>query len=378
MMTIEEIQAIHAKAMVCADDGFTRRAAGDHAQARLHFVEAFNLEREAGLGAAALNLPEPSRSILLRSAATLALDAEQPREAEKLVAAALAGDPPDLIADELRDLHETVNLYRHLALRGIILEHNEFQVSLAGNMIGHGVALGREFLERIETVGKLVRRTIERKRRQPFQDLGRPSREVTEDYSLFLTVPRAASFAISIKIAQPSGQRNLPETLLESEIIDEVLSGLEHIEKKEEQALREMIPEESYYRNFVALAKAIAPDGESISMVGFTSARKTVALKSRRDTITASSDSTQEVKTPPDAPITVVGRLLFADARKASKREVRLIDKTDKEYTLRVPEGMMADIVKPLWESVVEIVARPRPRRLIGRAELDLIEIKKA
>ena len=48
------------------------------------------------------------RSVLHRSAASLALECGALREAERLIAAALSGDPPDEIAEELRDLLEQV------------------------------------------------------------------------------------------------------------------------------------------------------------------------------------------------------------------------------------------------------------------------------
>jgi hypothetical protein len=45
---------------------------------------------------------------LHRSAAALALECGVLREAERLIAAALSGDPPNEIAEELRDLLEQV------------------------------------------------------------------------------------------------------------------------------------------------------------------------------------------------------------------------------------------------------------------------------
>ncbi|HEX5271222.1 MAG TPA: hypothetical protein VFW33_12065, partial [Gemmataceae bacterium] len=47
---------------------------------------------------------EPTRSVLHRSAASLALECGEYREAERLIATALAGSPPETIAEELRDL----------------------------------------------------------------------------------------------------------------------------------------------------------------------------------------------------------------------------------------------------------------------------------
>lgn len=50
------------------------------------------------------DVPEPTYSILHRSAAALAIDCRQFRQAEKLSAKALAGEPPPEIAEELREL----------------------------------------------------------------------------------------------------------------------------------------------------------------------------------------------------------------------------------------------------------------------------------
>ena len=47
---------------------------------------------------------EPTYSVLHRSAATLALDCNDLRKAEQLAAKALAKEPPDFVADELRDV----------------------------------------------------------------------------------------------------------------------------------------------------------------------------------------------------------------------------------------------------------------------------------
>jgi len=47
---------------------------------------------------------EPTRSVLHRSAAALAWQCGEYREAERLITTALSGAPPEVIADELRDL----------------------------------------------------------------------------------------------------------------------------------------------------------------------------------------------------------------------------------------------------------------------------------
>ncbi|MBL8793163.1 MAG: hypothetical protein JNM56_04605 [Planctomycetia bacterium] len=98
------IQDLHREAMLLVDQADQLRRQGDEAAARERLQRALDRERQA----AELTVPdlklEPTRSVLHRSAASLALECGQLREAERLIAAALSGDPPDEIAEELRDL----------------------------------------------------------------------------------------------------------------------------------------------------------------------------------------------------------------------------------------------------------------------------------
>lgn len=73
--------------------------AQDETRARHLFFDAFQWEREA---ARSIKLElEPTRSILCRSAASLALDCDLPGEALELVRLARLGEPPTPIATEL-------------------------------------------------------------------------------------------------------------------------------------------------------------------------------------------------------------------------------------------------------------------------------------
>jgi hypothetical protein len=79
-----------------------RRGQGPEAAARLRQALEHG-RRAAELAAADLAL-EPTRSVLHRSAATLAWQCGEYREAERLITAALSGTPPETVAEELRDL----------------------------------------------------------------------------------------------------------------------------------------------------------------------------------------------------------------------------------------------------------------------------------
>lgn len=101
---LRQASALHDCAMASADDALAARARGEAAEAERLFRFALADERAAADLVVGV---EPSRSVLLRSAACLALQCSglgEDREAEQLIALGLAGDPPAEIADELRAL----------------------------------------------------------------------------------------------------------------------------------------------------------------------------------------------------------------------------------------------------------------------------------
>ena len=105
------IQELHDQAMALNDDAFAARRCGALDLMKQKFLEAFPLEEAAAIRAKYENIGEPTESVLLRSAATIALDAGLYRKAEKLACLALSGDPPDEIAEELREVLEKVSVH---------------------------------------------------------------------------------------------------------------------------------------------------------------------------------------------------------------------------------------------------------------------------
>ena len=94
---------LHQKAMDFAHMAVKAKKQGLKTEAQEHFDQAFNLEKQAAMTLAPDFNAEPSRSILFRSAAFLALQAQQYREAERMAAFGLIGQPPPEIAAELRE-----------------------------------------------------------------------------------------------------------------------------------------------------------------------------------------------------------------------------------------------------------------------------------
>jgi hypothetical protein len=106
------IRKLHEEAMDLAEMAFVARLGGDLEQADRLSRRAYEDEAKAARLMSDIGSPEPTRSVLYRSAASLALDCNEYREAERLIAAGLVGDPPEEIAEELRELFEKVNFQR--------------------------------------------------------------------------------------------------------------------------------------------------------------------------------------------------------------------------------------------------------------------------
>jgi hypothetical protein len=360
------VESLHSRAMEFADDAAHAAKTGESERAAKLYQAAFEAEREAASLFAGSSSEEPTRSVLFRSAATLALDCGENREAERLACLGLSGGAPAEIADELRDVLERAQWEHHLSLRGVTLDPTEFQFTLDGDAVGLGIANADVVTRRVECAKKLVRRTGHRLQNLPFQDdLRAVSKKTGEDVEVFLSVPRAASFALTFRI----GQQQLAFTSVERRqtVIDEMMSCMEILQGGGAAELAARIPDEAYRANFVALARQLQPDGTQVKLVGLTCLRDGVERRvqlSRQ--VPRSGDQPFErpmVSLDTGQAVTIVGRLKYADSM-SKQEKIRLVDDDGKTSLIYVPKGMMADIVRPLWDDVVTVVAHRRGTRL--------------
>lgn len=101
---MQDVETLHQEAMALVDQAVLARQRGNSELVIALSKAAFAKERSAADMVANEYALEPTRSVLHRSAAVLAIECGQLRDAERLIGRALAGNPPDDIADELRDL----------------------------------------------------------------------------------------------------------------------------------------------------------------------------------------------------------------------------------------------------------------------------------
>ena len=92
--------------MEFADEALLAKMEGNDQASTAFFEKAFELEKEAALSVDESDKEEVSdaRYILIRSAATLAVNCGQWQEAEQLITIGLSGNPPAFIVEELSDL----------------------------------------------------------------------------------------------------------------------------------------------------------------------------------------------------------------------------------------------------------------------------------
>ncbi|HUU69584.1 MAG TPA: hypothetical protein VM186_08670 [Planctomycetota bacterium] len=353
---MQQVTDLHRKAMELASTAHLERIRGRSAQAHDLICEASQREREAACLVKDMTELEPTRSVLFRSAASLAVECNELREAERLIAWGLAGNPPEEIADELRDLLEQVNFERHLSLRGMTLRPDEFQLSMSGPAVGNGLAQSDEFTGRVQSLQKLVYRTAARVMQLPYCERG-PDKKVRKEMEVFLSVPRAACFAVSFRLGGLH-QPKLPGQDLGKDVIDEVFDCIDLLNTSSYGALRKRFAEEAYYTNFVSLTHSIRPDGNRVKRVGLTSLRqdaeRRVVLSEGRQR--EGEDIDQHIEVAEEQAEEIKGMLLVADAYRESNEYIVVVDAEQRKQRVRVPTGMMGDIVRPLFE--YEVVVR--------------------
>jgi len=104
MKKSDQVNALHDKAMEIAQAAFVARMQGELENVKPLSCQAYEYECEAAMLLLNDYEIEPTRSVLFKSAACLALDFENYREAERMIALGLLGNPPQEILEELRAL----------------------------------------------------------------------------------------------------------------------------------------------------------------------------------------------------------------------------------------------------------------------------------
>lgn len=359
---MSNVRELHDKAMQLAQLALIARHNQEWEKAESLARQSYEYEVQAAEFIPEDKSSEPTRSILYRSAASLAYQCKEFDTAQRLIAKGLSGYPPPQIEQELKDLYEQVNFEYHLKVRGVTLANEDLQLSMQGKSVGSGMILYDEFIKRIRTTHTIIDRTIQRLMGANYI---KSKSSIPKKYCPFtptLSTARPGSFAITIRLGVTEGDQ-IPLFVTPANVIDEILTGIELINNSDEKGLLERIKIEGYYRHFLVSTRDIAPDGDKIRFVGFTSSKRAVSLTKQRNEISEIKITTEPGKREAEeSAVKVEGLLDFASARK-KKGAIGLTTKDGDEYNIIVEEGL-DDLVRSYFSQWVVITGLSKKKNI--------------
>lgn len=359
---------LHNQAMDAAYFALRERLRGNTDKAAALFEQALNGELAA---IAELEKAGPvdelTYAILHRSAGTLALDCKKFRLAEELATKVLAQGPHPEIAWELRELLEQIYFQWGLGQQGVELSDDEIQLSLMGREVGFGLVNAEELVGRVQNSSQLLYRIAERRAGRGFREGGYPAREIREGYQTFISAVKSGSFSATLKLGQPAGQLSLPGMAATAEVVDEFIELMQLITRSRMEEIQERVPDLAYRRNFFGLAKKLAPDGRRIQQVNFRVSRGGAerSLEITKPAAEFPAPPAEAAASGESEAVELRGLLRYANATQSQKNQIRIMDSDRKSHTIDVPAGMMNDIVRPMWDTLVVVEGLKQAGRLV-------------
>ena len=374
------IISVHEQAMDWADKAQSARRDRDEDAYTKYMKKAFELEKQAALMIQSKE-SEPTRSVLHRSAASLAYKCKMYREAERLVSRALAGNPPREIMGELRRLNRKVLLELRLEDQQVSVSDQEFTMNLDGNQIIEGFAPVDLITHRITKLKKIFWNTIRQTNGMAF---GSSAQLKNQKYTLWISAWEPSSIDVVLRLGV-SGQMSLSNMGGFDSIFHRVITNFELLNHGDYGPLQNQIADNEYYCNFVALAKEIAPDGDDVVAVNLGALvegqQREVDFRRQQQHLgdvplptLLKSDNGMHAR---DETITVRGKLQYADSMDEHKI-VKLRDFDSKTtWKIVVPDAYMKDVVQPHYDEDVEIVGKRMARKNILPTTLYFTDIRK-
>jgi hypothetical protein len=358
---MSSVRELHDEAMRLAQLALVARHHGESERAEAIAREAYEYETRAAHLVPEGEASEPTRSILFRSAASLAFQCGELKIAQRLIAEGLSGYPPAQVETELKELYEQVNFELDLKSEAIIVEADEMDIRMCGKGVGFGAIRSDEFVERIEAARKLIDRTVQRLMGREYQRRG----AIAEMYKAFvplLYTPRAGSFAVTLKLGRAEGKQ-IPLFVNASRIIQEIMMGIELINSDKESQLHEHIPQKGYYQQFLSLTRnKLAPDGEQIRYIQFTSQKSRVTFTRTRDEIPLATKSQETDEEREAEVVRIEGVLDYAKSKRQDEIGITTEEGTD--YKIVVEEGM-DDLVLSHWKHLVIVTGLKKGDRIV-------------
>jgi len=118
----QKINDLHEQAMTLAEEVYIAQRKKDTQAVKKWTKQSFELEKAAAMLLVNDFELEPTRSVLFKGAACLAINAALYREAERMIGFGLSGNPPVEIAEELRVLLTDMNAQKKTSASSKLLQ----------------------------------------------------------------------------------------------------------------------------------------------------------------------------------------------------------------------------------------------------------------
>jgi len=152
---------LHDRAMAIVDEARQAERNGD----RKEFIEllrtACNLEQQAARSLEPLPESEPTRTVLFRSASSLAFQAEDYQQACTLAFDGLTGNSPEEHAAELLEIVAEAKFRLHLIAQNFQVPTSEITLTVRGPHVSVGMAPAKQTTQILQRVEKLLRERVE-------------------------------------------------------------------------------------------------------------------------------------------------------------------------------------------------------------------------
>jgi hypothetical protein len=342
-------QELHRQAMFLAQDAIVERETGLQSKARELTKRAAEIEVEAARMLPRERRAEPTRSMLFRSAASLAFQLGDYTWAKQLVGEGLSGYPTPMVEDQLMGVLEQIRFQEMLSARDLQIDDRTLALHIRGPVVDFGRISYPEFKTRMDALGQMVSRTGLRQQGEEYRRSGQPRKAFNQIIPM-ITAFTPGSFIVDVQLAY---RKNMLFDDIDR-VAEEVVKGVEFVQSANVPELERMIPDKAYYRSFVQAAKQLAPDGVDISSVSLSYASDLVVLSKTRDELSTMivpepqeelSESTIELWS---------GVLNIADG---PRQQVSIQLDSGKRRHMEVTEGL-DDVVLSYWNQPVVATVR--------------------
>jgi hypothetical protein len=203
------------------------------------------------------------------SAVALLLEASDLRSAENAAGQWLSSPGlPAFARQQLRELLQDVWNEEAREAAGVRFTPGQVTVSIAGGKVVRGGAPLDLIIEKIQTVQAIFYRTAELLHHLPYRTQGPPPAEIRASCQpwLFQAIPGSYQFAVAIQ-EPPQGDMFVSERPSPVRIASRFLEVLRASSDSPEEALPQIVSDESYRHTFLKLTRNLSPTGKSFSAV---------------------------------------------------------------------------------------------------------------